>query len=171
VAGKSVLGIKDNVLATKDALKWKWSNGAATTLAELGDPTTTDGYFLCIYDAGVRVSSTEMAPGGTCGGKPCWKASATAFKYKNAALVPDGKLAATLKAGVAEKAAIKVVGKGTGVDTPDPSAFVGPVRVQLQRADDAICFEALYKKPFKKNVNGVFTAVASPSGAFLDAAF
>lgn len=160
VSAKSRLGIKDATPDTKDALKWNWVKGAETTLGELGDPTTTDGYFLCVYDAGVRVSSISLPAGGTCAGKPCWKATSTGFGYKDKDLTPDGAQSAALKAGLAGKASMKVRGKGANLDTPDPTTFTGPITVQLQRADGAICFETTFSAPFKKNAGGSFADVA-----------
>ncbi len=40
----------------RDQLKWSWSKGAAVGQAELGDPSVTTAYALCIYD------STGSAP-------------------------------------------------------------------------------------------------------------
>jgi hypothetical protein len=151
--------IKDTA-SDKDLLKWKWVTGEATTLAELGDPLTTDGWSLCVYDAGTRVSSTSLPAGGTCGTKPCWKATKTGFTYKDKLLTPDGALVGKLKAGVAGKASIGVTAKGPNLETPNPTAFTGPVQVQLQRADAGICFEAVYSAPFKKNAGGQFTDAA-----------
>jgi hypothetical protein len=160
VSGKSRLGIKDKAPDTKDALKWTWVKGADTTLGELGAPDTTDGYFLCVYDAGVRVSSMALPAGGVCAGKPCWKAKSTGFVYKDKELTPDGAQSAILKAGLAAKASMKVRGKGANLETPNPAGFTGPITVQLQRADGAICFETTFSAPFKKNEGGSFADVA-----------
>lgn len=157
VGGKSKLDIKDNADDAKDGLKWKWQKGSATTVADFGDPRTTDGWYLCLYDGTTRVSTAALPAGGTCGGKPCWSAKSTGFAYKNSGLTPDGVLTAALKAGVAEQAAIGIVAKGAHLDTPNPTGFVGPIRVQLQRADHAICFEDVFSAPFKKNAGGSFS--------------
>ena len=157
---KSSLTIKDNALDSKDQIKWKWVKGSATTVPEFGtptDPLSDDGYYLCVYNAGARVSSTFLPPGGTCGTKPCWKTKSTGFAYKDKDLTPDGALSATLKAGIDGKAQAKVVAKGLNVDTPDITTFTtGPIVVQLQREDAAICFQANFSSPFKKNENGTF---------------
>jgi len=159
LGGKSKLDVKDNADDTKDSLKWKWQKGDATSLADFGDPLGSDGWRLCLYDAGVPVSSTELPAGGTCGTKPCWSAKPTGFTYKDAELTPDGAQTAVMKAGIAGKASISLGAKGAALETPDPSAFTGPLRVQLQRADGGVCFEATYSAPFKKNVGGTFSDV------------
>lgn len=160
LAGKSKLDVKDSADDTKDSLKWKWLKGEATSLADFGDPLGSDGWLLCIYDAGVPVSSTELPAGGTCGTKPCWSAKPTGFTYKDAALTPDGAQAAVMKAGVAGKPSISITAKGVALETPTPSAFTGPLRVQLQGRTG--CFEATYSAPFKKNAGGAFSDVDDP---------
>ncbi len=157
LSGKSKLTIKDNAVDTKDVLKWKWVKGAATTLAELGNPTATDGYLLCLYDAGSKLATISLPPGDVCAGKPCWLAKKTGYKYKDKELTPNGALAATLKAGTAGKASAKVNGKGANLPALNPTGFTGPIDVQLQRTDHAICFGTTFSAPFKKNVGGIFS--------------
>src|SRR6185312_11504786 len=43
----------------KNRLTWKTTKGTATTKPEFGDPITSDGYTLCMYDAGALVSMTR----------------------------------------------------------------------------------------------------------------
>jgi hypothetical protein len=122
-----------------------------------GDPRGAARYFLCIFDNGVRVSEIALRPGPMCGTKPCWKSKSTGFSYKDKELTPDGALSATLKSGIDGKALMKLTAKGANVPTPNPTSFTGPIVVQLQRADGAICFQANYSAPFKKNVGGSFS--------------
>ena len=46
----------------KDKLRWKWGGGDATTLADLGVPTGTTTYALCIYAANDLIEEPEIAP-------------------------------------------------------------------------------------------------------------
>ena len=157
--GKAKLVIKDDPQDTKDGLKWKWAKGSEAMVADFGDPTTTDAYFLCVYDAGTRVSTSALPAGGTCAGNPCWTAKPTGFTYKNKERTPDGVVSAKLKAGDAEKALIALSAKGGLLETPDTSSFTGPLSVQLQRGDGGICFGSTFSTPFKKNVGGSFVAI------------
>jgi hypothetical protein len=154
---KSTLTIKNNADPTKDVIKWKWAKGSATDVADFGNPTTTDSYFLCVYDNGARVSSSTLPIGGTCAGKPCWAMKETGFVYKDKDGTPDGVVAAKLQAGVFRKALVQVLAKGALVETPDPGTLTGPIRVQLQRQDRDICFEADFSAPFKKNKSGTLS--------------
>jgi len=159
--GKAAITIKDKTDNTKDQVKWKWIKGSNTQFPEFGNPTDmngNNGYFLCIYNASVRVSSIELPPGDTCGTKPCWKTKTTGYTYKDKLLTPNGALSAGLKAGADFKASIKVTAKGANVPTPDITTFTtGPIVVQFQREDGNICFEADYSAPFLKNANGTFS--------------
>jgi hypothetical protein len=149
---KALLKLKDAPVDAKDQLEWKWASGAATALAEYGDPTTTESYHLCLYDAGTLRSSSHVPAGGTCGTKPCWKATKHAFQYKNKLALPDGVTQLQLKAGAHGKALIQLKGKGADLEMPVlGNALVGPVTVQLKRGHDTLCWEATYGAPFKKN--------------------
>jgi cysteine-rich repeat protein len=44
------LVIRDREAFGKDRLLWKWTRGAATPAAALGDPIATDDYTLCLWD-------------------------------------------------------------------------------------------------------------------------
>jgi hypothetical protein len=157
VDGKAKLKITDDADDNKDQLKWKWIKGSATQAMDFGDPLATDSYLLCIYDGSTRVSSIELPAGDTCAGKPCWKATASGFLYKDKDRTPEGGFKAKLKAGGDTKAGVSVIAKGVTLETPDPTTFTGPLRVQLQRADGAICFESVFSAPFKKNSAGKFS--------------
>jgi hypothetical protein len=133
---------------TKDQLQWKWSPGAATTVGDFGDPLATESYYLCIYDAGVLVSTTLVEPATACPG--CWKPNSKGFAFKDKAHTPDGAEQLKLKSGVAGKAQVQFKGKGDNLQMP-PGSRTGPVIVQLQPATQSVCWEAVYGVPFQKN--------------------
>jgi hypothetical protein len=144
---KAQLQVKDPGDPLKRLLGWKWISGQATTLADFGDPRTSDDYVLCVYDeSGVvpLVAIQAAAPaGGTCGTKPCWTASGTTgFAYKDKAGTPQGVVSVKLKAGLAGKAKVQVKGKGPLLGLPALPLAV-PLRVQLQRRGGE-CWEAVY---------------------------
>ena len=92
-----------------------------------------------------------------CAGKACWKATASGFVYKDKDLTPDGGFKAKFKTGADAEASVSVLAKGVDLETPDPTSFTGPIRVQLQRTDGTICFESVFSAPFKKNTGGKFS--------------
>jgi Tol biopolymer transport system component len=135
---------------TKDSLEWLWKQGAATALPDFGDPLTTDGLALCVYDESgvdpVAHTGLRIPPGGFCAGKPCWKAAGTkGFKFKDKTQARDGVGKLGLTAGDAGKAKLGVkasnklgtLGSVGGLPLPLPA------RVQLQSQAGA-CWEAVY---------------------------
>jgi hypothetical protein len=124
---------EDKTPDKRDLFVWKRVKGEATTLADFGDPTTTDAYTLCVFDDGTEVFRASIPAGGTCGSLPCWRALSSGYKYINRDRTPDGILKTLLRAGAAGRA--KVIVKGKGDNLPFPPAFLPmqtPVKVQLQ---------------------------------------
>jgi hypothetical protein len=138
---------------TKSRLAWKWAKGAATTKMEFGDPTATDGYTLCLYDAGALVSTWPVV--GSCLARPCWSDKATGFAFSNRSLEPSGVQSLRLVAGLDGKATETLKGKGASLVLPDPSALAGPLDVQLRRSGATLCWGARYGAPFLKDAGGV----------------
>jgi hypothetical protein len=137
VPGAGILQMKDGTPDTKDALQWKWLRGSATTLGDFGDPVAGDAYDLCVYDGDSSLLLHASIPGGgTCGGKPCWKAAGrTGFAYTANDASPEGITSVRLKAGGAGQASVVVKGKGPNLRTPALLGMALPLRVQLQRSD------------------------------------
>lgn len=133
-AQKGLLLIKSGN-PSKDKLAWKWIKGEATSLDDLGTPTGTTAYTLCVY-AGTAVAELEATiPGG-----PNWKPiGSKGFKYKDASGSGDGIQKALLKSGAAGKAKAQVKGKGPNL--PDPMLpFTGTVTAQLVNDENDVCF-------------------------------
>ena len=79
-SGKAAFQVKKSPKGAKsDQVVWKWAAGGATTTGEFGDPLASDGVTLCVYDRSQSTPSllfsADVAAGGTCDTKPCWKAS------------------------------------------------------------------------------------------------
>jgi hypothetical protein len=155
-ANKSVLVIRDKG-GDRDALVWKWTKGETTSLDDLGDPTSTATYTLCIYDQVNGVSTLKLSalvpPGGICDGAPCWSQTSRGFKYFDPDALQDGIKQLVLKRGATGKAKIIVKGKGATLNTPDlPFAQDTQVIVQLKNTAGAgRCWEGRYGAPPKKN--------------------
>jgi hypothetical protein len=139
--------------ATRSRLVWRWMKGGATSKQDFGDPTTTEGYSLCLYDAGALRSTTSIV--GSCATKPCWTAQPTAFVFHNSSLQPSGVQSVRLAASPIDgKAMVSFSGKGTSLALPDPSSLTGPIDVQLHRSTSSICWGARFSAPFQKAVGG-----------------
>ena len=53
-ASKGLVLIKNSSDPSKDKLIWKWGSGAALTQTDLADPTSSNGYTLCLYAGGAN---------------------------------------------------------------------------------------------------------------------
>ncbi len=146
VSGKAQLTLKDAADDAKDAFTWKWANGAATSLADFGDPTAGDGYEVCLYDAGGLIASATAPAAGLCEGRPCWRARKTGFVYKDRLRSPDGLQSMSLKAGEDGRASILVQGRGASLAVPALTALASPLTVQLQTTT-GVCWSARYQFP------------------------
>src|SRR5262249_53203594 len=132
---------------------WKWGKGTATTTMDFGEPLTSDGYSLCLYDAGALVTIVPVA--GSCVTKPCWSEKSTGFKFQNKSLQPSGVQSVKLVAGVAGRASFVFRGKGASLALPDPSSLIGPIDVQLRKSGGPPCWGARFSTPFQKDEAGV----------------
>jgi len=165
-AGASPLTVKDNVRDDRDAFTWKWSKGAATTFAELGDPIGEDGYAFCLYDGsgpGTLLLETRAPAGGLCGPRPCWSqvgsdAAPKGYKYSDRDQTPDGVKTLQVQAGEAARAKASVKGGGENLSASGTFPTLPlplPLVAQLQTADG--CFEVTYGTA-KVNTPEVFKA-------------
>jgi hypothetical protein len=133
----------------KDQLKWKWRAGEATDPSELGDPTTTDDYTLCVFGA-ADTSPTEVLfaqahrNGVGCSG--CWKRLGNPPGSKGAKYKSGGPIRALIaKPGPIAKSSISLAAGGPSLALPSgPIAL--PVRVQLQSSNGG-CWEGTFSAP------------------------
>jgi len=155
--GKSTLSLHDSI-AAKRRLAWSWRGAGTTTAADLGDPLRTTGYTLCLFDGAqdspvVRFLAGVPA-GGTCGGKPCWKASGRkGFRFRSKPPTAQGVSGLSLRAG--RTARIVASAQGPGLALP-ALPFAPPVTVQL-KASDGPCWDARFTRP-RANKRGRFRA-------------
>jgi hypothetical protein len=151
-SGKASLTLKDRTPDSGDQIVWKWVKGPVTPKADYGDPLTSDEFALCIYDAGLLLTSASAPAGGACSGKPCWTDKPTNLTYRNRVGSTSGTQSVKLKEGLVDgKASIAVKAKGVKVVMPDLGAITGPVTVQLHRSGGGPCFGATYSAPFQKS--------------------
>lgn len=109
----------------KDRLNWKYVKGAATTLADFGDSTTTTSYVLCVYDSAAAAQPLLLAPapaGGTCGTKPCWKPIKGGLKYNDKLFIPRRPAAGAAEVGRRDPGQNSGEGKGSRPADADAAA-------------------------------------------------
>jgi hypothetical protein len=148
--GKSTLSFVEGDPADRNAASWIWK-GAATTLDELDDPTTTTSYLFCTYEGEDDVAAGfRIAAGGTCdGGKDCWTALSSGFRYKDRDGSSFGLTSLQMKAGEDGRALIKLKARGAALDEPSlPLTLVpGGVRAVLINEESGDCWEATFSTP------------------------
>jgi cysteine-rich repeat protein len=157
---RGLIDLHDKSPDSGDRFTWKWAKGEETLPAQLGDPLTTTGYELCVFDESAPtpalVLDAHIPPGGTCNGKPCWELLGTpllsqGYKYKDGDDTPDGVDQLLLKVGDAGRAKVTLKGKGAFLPLPGepprpPALPLGAplaVRVQLL-ADNGTCWESSF---------------------------
>ncbi|MFN8644974.1 MAG: hypothetical protein U0802_26120, partial [Candidatus Binatia bacterium] len=126
-AGKTLLLVK--AAGARSTVLWRWLQGDAP-LSELGDPTTATGYALCAYDAAALVPSLalriEVAPGGTCGGPPCWQGlggtTPTGFNFNDSAGSQQGMQKLKLKGGTPGRDKLLAKASGAALVLPPPAS-------------------------------------------------
>jgi cysteine-rich repeat protein len=160
------LQIKDRTLdASPDKgnqLSWQWKKGATTTAVELGNAlASATRYDLCLYDQNSGSSSLRaqlhLPGGGTCHGKPCWKASGNGtFKYADKDATPDGVTQASLQPGVASKAQVQVKARGLLLALPTLPFTQSPAVVVQLRSSTGVCWEQSYTVPAAQNSTAQF---------------
>jgi predicted acyl esterase len=158
-SAKASLVLKDKPGQAADRFLWRWTNGAATTKTDFGNPLSTTGYQLCVYDGSSALVTDARAPGGgLCDGRPCWKETGSGFKYRKRDVTPAGlrnSLQIALKAGAAGTAKIGVTGKG-GVNPALPLLpLLQPATVQLV-SEVGTCWEATFSTPALVNDGTTF---------------
>ena len=152
---KAILKIKDKGDNTKDGVKFLW-RGGPSLVQDMGDPTSTTRYELCIYDSG-GVRMAMGVPGGAN-----WKlvgspSSPKGYLYKDLTSSQDGIKLIKTKGSNLDKAKVKVVGKGNQLPDNAQLPFELPVTAQLY-ASDGMCWEAQFNTgQSKKNDTQAFT--------------
>jgi cysteine-rich repeat protein len=160
---RAQLQIKNDALALKDQVSWKWTKGEATPVGAFGDPFNTEDYALCIFDESTSTPSVLFRAladaGGVCDGKPCWKTLGTppahkGYKFQDKELTPDGFDQLQLKAGIAGKASITAKLKGVNLSSRPlgiPNLPVSlPLRVQLQSSNGQ-CWESTHSRALRND--------------------
>jgi hypothetical protein len=134
-------------------LAWQWRRGT-TSESELGTPTTTTDYALCLYEERDGVPTLLVA--ATVPSGAGWKATEKGFRYRSASGAPDGVRRLQLKSGAPGKASIALTGRGMALP-PLPLPQSGPVVVQLANSEGS-CWTAAFPPPAKRNDDTRFVA-------------
>jgi len=138
-AAKAILKIKQSDDPRRDGARFLWAGGPAL-VEDMGDPTQTTRYELCIYDnMGVQMA-LGVDPGA--GWEPVGSPTAPrGFKFKDLAAAQDGVKLIKTKGSSLNKAKLKLIAKGEAMPDLATLPFQYPVTAQLY-ASDGMCWEA-----------------------------
>jgi hypothetical protein len=110
---------------------WKWTRGAATAIADFGNPTASTSYAFCVYGGAELLMGATAPAAGNCVGRPCWTARSSGYRYANRLYTPSGVGRLDLRAGVAGQARIGLKGKGPLLAVPALPIATLPLTTQL----------------------------------------
>lgn len=160
--GRSVVRLRNRADGVRDALTWRWLRGDIDA-AELGDPTVGAGYQLCVVDDARNVLvAVTLGPGGTCRGRPCWKALGNPAGSKGYAYAdPDRRVGGVrkllLRTGNDGRAKLVLSAAGAGLGLgPDGVPLVSPVEVRLE--GPAGCWHERFGGTLQRNDGETFKA-------------
>ncbi len=135
----------------RDKLVWKWTRGAETTLADIGNPATDDDYALCLYDSlagsGRLLLQHAMPAAAECGSdRPCWKQSSKGTAWRDARLMQGPIKKMAIRAGAGGKPRITLAAQGPALALPELPLSVDPwIRLQLHNTANGRCWEGRYE--------------------------
>jgi hypothetical protein len=149
--GSGSLSISD-APSGRDRLAWKWTNGdtGATNDADLGDPTVSGDYAVCLYEtAGSTpglISEWDARAATMCGSVPCWRKKANKVRYSDRKLAQGPIASMFVGAGSAgEKIRVSIV--APALSPPRlPLDTSSPVRIQLHNAGTDACWESVHSQ-------------------------
>ena len=120
-ASKTRLKISDSADPQQDRFQWQWKGGDAFDQVDLGAPSLTTTYTLCVYDAsgGVTQLATSLSiPAGDAH----WRdLSPLGWKFTDGDAMVDGVKQVQIKPGVVGQSKVKL--SGAGGFLPLPLAF------------------------------------------------
>ena len=153
----------------RDRIAWKWRKGAATAVADFGDPLGGDDYALCVYDESAPeprlVVAAAVPANDACAaasGADCWaqaRAGARVLRYRSIERRPDGIERVVLKPGRDGAARITLHGRGEHIDVPHLPLGL-PLRTQLLGAHGP-CWESWHTSAgVRRNDERMFRGLA-----------
>lgn len=157
-ATRAVLKIRDSASDSGDSVKFLWKGGPSL-VPDMGNPTQTTTYELCIYDGRGVQMAMSVAPGSG------WSvlgstASPKGYKFKDNAGSNDGVKLIKTKGSNLDKAQVKLVAKGSALPDTEDLPLQYPVTAQVY-ASDGMCWDAEFSQiQTKKNDSGKFGANA-----------
>ncbi len=133
----------------KDSLVWQLKRAQETMEADLGNPTTTDSFALCLYElrdgSSGLIAEWDIRAGEMCGSAPCWTQDVGQIRFKDSKQVHGATKKLSVKSGADGDASVRVSVKGPALAPPRlPLLATTPVRIQLVNLSTDVCWEGLH---------------------------
>ncbi len=173
-AAYGTVTLRDAEDPRRDKLQWKWLRGAATDMADFGDPVAADDFHLCVFDhdsGEARIAASATLPaGGSCGARECWKpvgskARPRGFRYGDRDGSADGVRKLMLRTGDTGKARIDLQAQGESLSLPGAVSAEryfnvdGELTLQLTSGRDGVCWQTVVEPAaVQKNSAEIFRA-------------
>lgn len=142
-AGKSKLVLKrtPDAVPNRDQLSFSWAKGAATHVSELGDPTASTDYAVCVY--GGAPGSEKLVYESGVPASSLWAPNARGWRYVDRAGGERGIRRLFLKSGAAGASEIGVRASAAGYYA---SRFpvTAPVTAQVVNLATHTCFTSTF---------------------------
>ncbi len=144
-AGKSKLRLKQRPGKNPngDLLRWSWTKGQATSVADFADPTDAADYGVCVY-AGTAGSEALVYQAGVPASPSRWATRARGFTYTDRSRDERGMWRIALKSGASTKSAVDVRAEGAAF-SPGLFPLAPPVTAQLVNLESGACWESRFE--------------------------
>jgi hypothetical protein len=145
---------------SRDRLSWRWTGVDFAAPGSFGNPATSTGYALCLYDQSGGVSQLKSELSVAAGDN--WKSGGRGYSYRDREGTSDGVSAVRLSA--ISSGATRLAVKARGVDLPLPSPISNAAMmtadpaVVVQLVNDAGgCWQAAHTD-LRRNTPEIFAA-------------
>jgi cysteine-rich repeat protein len=123
VSATADLQVLDKSGQNRDRLKWKWTNGEALVTGDLGDPSATTVYELCVFDQSGGTPSLALS--STISPSSAWLLKpGKGWKYADRNAASGGVRQALLRVGPDGKTRVQLKARGTALGLPGPAELL-----------------------------------------------
>jgi hypothetical protein len=145
VDGAATVLVKSTLDGRRNRVRFKIGHAEATAEEDVGDPTASSDYQLCVYTIGGPAETPAFLFDATVPAGPSWTRTRDGgARYRRPDHAPDGLTSIRIAPGAEGAASVKVTGGGPLLDVPFP---VGPVpggELTVQLGHAGACWGAAF---------------------------
>jgi len=149
-----------------DRMRWRWVSEMAVSDSDLGDPTASDSYALCLYEKVSGVSSLigqwNAVAAGTCRDVPCWIKSPGSVEYTDSRTEIGSIKKLSLRSLSSGGSQIRLQAFGPTLAPPLlPLDVSTPVQLQLVNLGTGVCWSGVHDQAGTNDV-ATFKSISNP---------